>query len=362
MLLVQKQTGKNPDENETSRVPLTEELEDLLVGERNRTVQFVLVIIWTIFATSVYSWMKHEIALWFIVALFIYVIIVQLLYVQKHNLSAFRFAGIGALVVFVLLYQFLNILDFSLMIESASLFTIVGTLFFRRRYLFYTNIASFVLYAIGAISVLNDRTHIASVLQNVVIGFVFLVFVVIGCWMFMGRSLRLLEKLTEAKRAMMVDGLTQTYNRAYFDAALAQIDAIQPRDHVSILVLDIDHFKQVNDSFGHVIGDKALAHFTKVIRDHIRQNDAFIRVGGEEFALLVWHTPDFDLERYSARLVHAIQTHPFEVESGRFIRLTTSIGVATYVSREESIHLCFNRADQALYLAKDAGRNQAVLV
>ena len=341
---------------------LVEELDNLLSDEREKTVKFVVIIAWLTPLSILSPLIRHQAPLWYLGLLFLYAISIQWLYLFRKNYLAFITAGIGAVLLFIIQYVMMPFDDLTMMIESASLFTIVGTLFFRRRYLFYSNIASALLFIVAAIVMLFRHQGIAQTFNSLLDGLLVWCFVASACWLFMIRSLRLLEKLTEAKGALMVDALTETYNRAYFDSTLTQLQTNTPKDKVSLLIFDVDHFKQVNDTYGHLAGDRVLAHFTSTVRKHTRKSDVFVRIGGEEFALIVWHDEHFSLSDYASRLLLAVSNHPFQLDDVTTIPLATSIGGATYIPTGESIHNCLNRADQALYLAKDAGRNRAILL
>lgn len=149
------------------------------------------------------------------------------------------------------------------------------------------------------------------------------------------------------------DSLTGLWNRRAFDQRLVQLRAAAARHHRSLVlvIVDIDHFKAVNDRFGHAAGDDALGHLAVLLLRHTRAEDEVFRIGGEEFALLI---PDLPVERVVAivgRIRESLQATP-----PRFGPMTFSAGVA----RDDGAEL-MARADQALYRAKAAGRNATVV-
>jgi diguanylate cyclase (GGDEF)-like protein len=362
LLLAQKPGPGNLAANNQHHADfITEELDHLLEEERNLTIRIVYIVTWTMCAVFTIAGIQRLIPLWFPLIPIATAINLQILYIKKHYHFAFKFAGTGAFIIFILEFFIISPPNIAIMVEEASIFTILGTLFFRRRFLFYANVASILIFAAGLYTMIF-RGHEIPDPYPLIGGGIFVAVVISACWMFMGRSLRLLERLTEAKAALMVDPLTHTYNRAYFDTLLSQMDAISPKGSVSIFIMDIDHFKKVNDTYGHTVGDKVLEHFTKTIRKATRKSDAFIRFGGEEFALVIWHDGTLNLDDYATALLLRVQNHPYEFDTGTVVQVTTSIGGATFIPSEESIHTCLSRADQALYLAKDAGRNQVVLL
>jgi len=158
----------------------------------------------------------------------------------------------------------------------------------------------------------------------------------------------------------LTDPLTGLANRRHFVQALATEIARSRRygAPLTVLLIDIDYFKRVNDRFGHAAGDSALATVANGLRSSCRQTDLPARYGGDEFALLL---PETSAERglhFAERLAAVLRTVP-PYEAGA-PSLTLSIGVAENARGEDADQL-LKRADEALYQAKDAGRNRAVL-
>jgi diguanylate cyclase (GGDEF)-like protein len=151
------------------------------------------------------------------------------------------------------------------------------------------------------------------------------------------------------------DGLTGLYNRRKLDESLgrecAQADRIGA--DLSIILIDIDHFKRINDKLGHAVGDQVLAEIAHRIRDNIRQNDIAGRWGGEEFLVLC---PGTDLTG-AATLAEKLRDIVARQELVPGVSSTASFGVASYRNGAPTLSL-FNQADEALYLAKNGGRNQ----
>jgi two-component system cell cycle response regulator len=126
----------------------------------------------------------------------------------------------------------------------------------------------------------------------------------------------------------------------------------------SIVTFDIDHFKSVNDSFGHPAGDHVLVEISRVIRDKlIREGDFFARAGGEEFCLILLGSGLNQAHEIGERIRHTIEIHEFLFE-GRKIPITISAGVATRIPQDKTWGDVFERADKALYVSKRAGRNR----
>lgn len=151
------------------------------------------------------------------------------------------------------------------------------------------------------------------------------------------------------------DPLTGAYNRAFLESKWNQIThkVRSMGKELYVIMLDIDHFKNVNDTYGHDRGDSVLKHFAKVLSESIRNDDILIRWGGEEFILLISvASPEKSLQ-IAEHLRHMVETANFE----EIEHITCSIGVALY-HNNENISETIKRADTALYIAKSNGRNQ----
>lgn len=161
------------------------------------------------------------------------------------------------------------------------------------------------------------------------------------------------------------DPLTQLLNRrALTERITAEMErALRYDSTLALLMIDLDHFKRVNDTYGHLVGDDVLRDVAKLLVDTIRVSDIVARYGGEEFLVLLPETDDAGAESFADRIRAAVEEHDF-TDSGEHpqLRLTSSIGVAMYpAARIESVEDLFARADAALYRAKADGRNRVRL-
>jgi two-component system cell cycle response regulator len=174
---------------------------------------------------------------------------------------------------------------------------------------------------------------------------------------------RLRDSVNASIELAVTDALTGLHNRRYLDnhmAALFDESAMRARP-MSVLILDIDRFKLINDTHGHDAGDEVLREFAARVKANTRIVDIVARFGGEEIVVAV---PDTALDGASAiaeRIRERIEAEPFPVHRGtRQIRLTVSIGVASRRAGDPSCMDMLKRADEALYQAKDSGRNRVV--
>lgn len=163
----------------------------------------------------------------------------------------------------------------------------------------------------------------------------------------------------EIYRLMTTDGLTQLHNKRYFDEMLDKEVARAKRYKrtFSLLMFDIDHFKQVNDTYGHLAGDAILRQLGAVTLGRLRRNDVIARVGGEEFALI---TPEVSLSgavELAGKINRLIQDTRFEFEGTR-VDVTVSVGVAEWQPHYEDPEDLYKAADEKLLEAKRTGRNQ----
>lgn len=178
------------------------------------------------------------------------------------------------------------------------------------------------------------------------------------------------EQVTERTEALVnlnkklaevaaVDDLTGIHNRrGFFEKAQFLLDLVRRQNHpLSLLALDLDYFKKINDTYGHDAGDQALCHFTDLIASQLRQSDVFGRVGGEEFVIVLGDT-NLDGARYLAeKLCRLVHETPLDIE-GDILHISVSIGVVERLDSEMDVESLLKRADTLLYKAKDNGRNR----
>lgn len=163
--------------------------------------------------------------------------------------------------------------------------------------------------------------------------------------------------------AAHTDPLTKIYNKRYLtealDAEFKRAKALHT--DFSIIFFDLDHFKKINDTYGHDAGDFVLKEVTQIIRSNVvRPKDVFARYGGEEFVLLLGNTGLERAKEMAEQIRQRIESHPFMYE-GQKLPVTTSLGVSELTTGCESAHTLLKQADTALYSAKTSGRNRVVV-
>jgi diguanylate cyclase (GGDEF)-like protein len=179
----------------------------------------------------------------------------------------------------------------------------------------------------------------------------------------MAATLKQFQKISSIKDMAIYDTLTNVHNRRYFEERLKTETqkSFSANTPLSLVMVDIDHFKQVNDTFGHPDGDRVLCKIASLLKGSVRKDDTVARYGGEEFVLIL---PGAKLEVTSViaeRIRRLIETTTFEIEKGQ-IHISISIGISNLPvhparSKEELIKM----ADHALYNAKKEGRNRVCI-
>ena len=167
------------------------------------------------------------------------------------------------------------------------------------------------------------------------------------------------EREKDLQYQASTDPLTNLLNRrAFFERCAREIEyAMQHNTELSLLVIDIDNFKMVNDTYGHQTGDHAIIAVAENIAAIIRTTDVLARIGGEEFSLLMPMTGRESAHQLGERIRLNIAEKKIEVED-QVLQLTVSIGLAVFQKEDPDIQTVFKRSDQALYRAKENGRNR----
>ena len=174
-----------------------------------------------------------------------------------------------------------------------------------------------------------------------------------------GQNWRLRQRLEEMASH---DTLTGFLNRRAFQEHAVHLITLAKRhwnQYLSVLMVDADYFKQINDNYGHETGDRVLCELSKTISENLRGTDLQCRWGGEEFLILMPETESAGAGRIAQRLLQAVRSLHISVEENKLLSLTVSIGIAELKHGDEELDTLINRADNALYLAKSLGRDRA---
>lgn len=181
--------------------------------------------------------------------------------------------------------------------------------------------------------------------------------VVVDAFNAMAQKRKLVQE--ELQKMAMRDGLTGLYNHKFFYTALENEIARGDRynEFISLILIDIDNFKMVNDTYGHIAGDTILIELSRRLMTRARTTDYVCRYGGEEIAIILVETDISTARSIAEELRLLIEKEPFLIDDGRYVSITVSIGVSTYNNEAKDPSTIFMHADKALYEAKDSGRN-----
>ena len=233
----------------------------------------------------------------------------------------------------------------------------------KRWYMLGGLIVLFILGYVAQISFFWDSYVDWSAMMVPVIYFCGGVFV----WAVCGLSLQTTVDLKIVLRENVTDSLTSIYNRRYLEQRLSEeVDrAARYQAPLSVMMLDIDHFKSINDTWGHQAGDKILSEFRELIKSSVRVSDIVARYGGEEFLILAPSTDAEAAYNLAERIRENTEKHNFEINGSdlekRSVCVTVSAGVAQLAAHGITGDQLVNFADEALYRAKHSGRNCVML-
>ena len=176
-----------------------------------------------------------------------------------------------------------------------------------------------------------------------------------------------IKELEEAKQQLKEqanrDYLTGLYNRRYFNEVAQDLINISKRkkEVFAVIMIDIDKFKNVNDTYGHSVGDEVIKTLSKTILETVRESDVVSRYGGEEFALLLPFTEKEGAFKIAEKIRQNVEDKKITFDDGKVIQFTVSLGVDFIRSSDENIEESLSRADSALYIAKGSGRNKVIV-
>jgi diguanylate cyclase (GGDEF)-like protein len=165
--------------------------------------------------------------------------------------------------------------------------------------------------------------------------------------------------IAQLRRAAAIDPLTGLVTRRVLDeAAQSALSGAGQDDGTALILIDLDRFKSINDTYGHPVGDAVLVHVSQVLARQTRSDTVVCRMGGDEIAVLLPGCSNENAFRRAQDLLDAVHAHPFQLDDGTLIAISVSIGVAQVPAHAEALHRLYTVADQALYEAKRTGRGR----
>jgi len=167
----------------------------------------------------------------------------------------------------------------------------------------------------------------------------------------------------ELKDKLRTDPLTQVANRHFFDFQISKRleEAKVFSNSFGVLMIDIDHFKKVNDTYGHLVGDEILKIVAQSLFSNVSKTDLVSRWGGEEFIIIVDVTNQEELVKIAERLRHVVAASSYELENNKKIQVTISIG-GTLIKKQDTAKTLIARADENMYFVKQNGKNQTKII
>jgi len=207
---------------------------------------------------------------------------------------------------------------------------------------------------LGLLGVFSDRSHVFTPAERER-------FLIVAELMAMGLERFRMEEQT--RQMSVTDGLTGLLNHRQFEILLNnELKSSQRHSFpVGLIIMDLDHFKRVNDTYGHLTGDQVLRETADLLRGQTRESDVVARYGGEEFAMILSHTNLSHSSAMAERVRQALESHLFCAQEGRNLRVTVSLGVACFPAKGvQGAEDLIAAADTALYDAKRSGRNRVV--
>lgn len=167
------------------------------------------------------------------------------------------------------------------------------------------------------------------------------------------------EKL---RKQAITDDLTGVFNRRYFMKRLRQAFShyLRSEQNAAVLLFDVDYFKTVNDTYGHAMGDQVLQQVCRLFTERFRETDIVGRLGGEEFAVLLFEVSSEDAVAIAEHIRQALAAHTFKTESGSTFHISITCGVSSFAEDDPTEDSVLHRADKSLYLGKHHGRDQVV--
>ena len=177
----------------------------------------------------------------------------------------------------------------------------------------------------------------------------------------MNKKLKVLQKKLQIQANN--DPMTNLYNRRYFHDIADQLFEIAKREKhgIGIIMIDIDNFKLVNDTYGHNIGDNVIKNLANLLSMHTRASDIVTRFGGEEFVILLPNTNLVGTQRIASKIRSIVETYVIELDNEKTLQFTISLGITTVLQQDTDIEDALKRSDKALYEAKESGKNKVCI-
>ncbi len=295
-----------------------------------------------------------------IIRILTFVVLIGLYIIIRQGTDSKRIAYLISVVEFVMIFIYFNIMNHfvsqEFLISVLNLIVLISVIFIIPN-MFINKIVVVAVVFIGFF-VFTDPTlsNMETGLYSIAIIYSFLIILMMGIVHYRVNYFDRVKFINEKELIILseTDSLTKIYNRAKFDNELIKWIRLKERynNPIAIILMDFDHFKEVNDQHGHLKGDKVLVETARLVENLIRETDIFARWGGEEFILLLPEADRTKAIKIAERIRETICTFDYGLERS----ITCSFGV-TEVFDNDNIYSVFDRVDDLLYTAKEKGRN-----
>ncbi|ADK16145.1 GGDEF domain-containing protein [Clostridium ljungdahlii] len=280
------------------------------------------------------------------------------------------YGGVLSAIVTTIIINVLSYLIFKLpmVFLLTDLFLLTGFIFISntkttiKNKWVYCTLYSLVVSSIGNIILIKDSRLLA---QFFIIYYIYTILLTYFIYKFIESLTKTFEVYKKYRTEASIDFLTGLNNVRWFNKSLNRISiAMEKKEKIkclSLILLDIDYFKKINDKYGHSSGDIVLKNLANILNDTCRAFNIVSRNGGEEFSVLLLNYPAADAVQVAERIRKNIEAYPFHISDGITVHITISSGVSTYPSTTDNIDNLLDDTDTALYEAKNTGRNKVVL-
>ncbi|AZV57640.1 diguanylate cyclase [Clostridium sp. AWRP] len=268
-------------------------------------------------------------------------------------------------ILFFLIFRFSIVSMFFLV---TNLFLVIGFIFISntkttiKNKWVYSTLYSLIVSSIGSIILIKNTQLLIQFLIIYYINDLLLTYFI---YKFMEHLSKAFEAYRNLKTEASIDFLTGLNNVRQFDKSLHRINiAVQKKEEIqylSLIFLDIDHFKEINDKYGHGSGDIVLKNLANILTNTCRAFDIISRNGGDEFSILLLNCPAADAVQVAERIRQNVEAYSFHISDKTTVHITISTGVSTYPSITDNIDNLLSDSDTALYKAKNEGKNKVIL-
>ena len=227
---------------------------------------------------------------------------------------------------------------------------------FKKKFI-YMAIANILFSIIWTFVLVKDAALIIKILSNYILSSIVVSIIIYLVLVYIHKTNEMVLKF---KKEAEKDFLTGLFNVREFDKLLNTYSetAYKKNEDLSLLMIDIDFFKKVNDSYGHKSGDMVLQQLSDILTDSSRTFDIVSRKGGEEFTVILLNCNHEQAMEIAERIRGNVENHLFIIKNNKYIKITVSIGISSYPSLTKNLNDLIHEADEALYCAKRNGRNQ----